>query len=226
MRKFSFFIFSIFIVHTSGAETVNIDWMNGSSLYDTSSCNVGDDLILPTPTPTKHGYTFLGWGYGVINGNCTQSGTPTPTNPIEPTCVYLGNTVLRAVGSGGDMIADSYDSETRTITRRIGVRLLDGTEDWSIESGCFRYTISDKVSGKVVMSCSHFEYTSKISTNTQDGQFGTPNISNSLYFKATAFADLTAWTTFLAEQYDAGTPVTIYYPLATPVEEELGSISQ
>ena len=28
-----------------------------------------------------------------------------------------------------------------------------------------------------------------------------------------------AWTTFLADQYNAGTPVIIVYPLATPTTE-------
>ena len=34
--------------------------MVGDSVYDTTTCTVGDDLILPTP-PTKRGYTFQGW---------------------------------------------------------------------------------------------------------------------------------------------------------------------
>ena len=35
--------------------------MVGDSVYDTSTCTVGDDLIIPTTPPTKYGYTFNGW---------------------------------------------------------------------------------------------------------------------------------------------------------------------
>jgi hypothetical protein len=39
---------------------MNVNWMVDDSVYDTTTCTIGDDIILP-PTPTKRGYTFLGW---------------------------------------------------------------------------------------------------------------------------------------------------------------------
>jgi len=38
--------------------------MVGDSVYDTSTCTVGDDLIIPTTPPTKYGYHFVGWSTG------------------------------------------------------------------------------------------------------------------------------------------------------------------
>ena len=64
MKKLLFLFFTIFAVIplTGGilADTVNIDWMVDGQTYAQTTCNPGDDLILPSP-PTKYGYTFQGW---------------------------------------------------------------------------------------------------------------------------------------------------------------------
>ena len=41
---------------------MNVNWMVDGSVYNTSTCTVGGDLIIPTTTPTKYGYHFVGWG--------------------------------------------------------------------------------------------------------------------------------------------------------------------
>ena len=43
-------------------DTMNVNWMVDGSMYNTSTCTVGGDLIIPTTTPTKYGYHFVGWG--------------------------------------------------------------------------------------------------------------------------------------------------------------------
>ncbi len=37
-----------------------MDWIVDNETYTTTTCNIGDDLILPA-APTKYGYTFQGW---------------------------------------------------------------------------------------------------------------------------------------------------------------------
>lgn len=37
-----------------------MDWIVDGETYTTTTCNIGDDLILPA-APTKYGYTFQGW---------------------------------------------------------------------------------------------------------------------------------------------------------------------
>lgn len=59
MKKIFFLIFTIIPV-ISLADTININWYVGDSVYSTSTCTVGGDLTLPT-APTKYGYTFMGW---------------------------------------------------------------------------------------------------------------------------------------------------------------------
>lgn len=84
MRKFLFLICTTGIINFALADTIDINWMIGDSVYDTSTCTVGGDLILPT-APTKYGYTFQGWtqyipleyiestGIQYINTNITGS---------------------------------------------------------------------------------------------------------------------------------------------------------
>ena len=60
MRKIIILLCVLF-TGVAAAETIDITWHNEDrTTYDTTTCNVGDTLVLPT-TPTKRGYTFLGW---------------------------------------------------------------------------------------------------------------------------------------------------------------------
>ena len=54
-------LFGILICTICCADTINIKWFNeGVSEYTTTTCQIGDDIILPN-TPTKRGHTFAGW---------------------------------------------------------------------------------------------------------------------------------------------------------------------
>ena len=46
------------------------------------------------------------------------------------------------------------------------------------------------------------------------------NNGNIVYFKYVAKTTVEDFQQYLAAQYAAGTPVTVYYPLETPVEED------
>ena len=62
MKKFIAFIFcGITFACIANAESININWIVGDETYQQTTCNIGDNLILPT-APTKYGYTFQGWG--------------------------------------------------------------------------------------------------------------------------------------------------------------------
>ena len=59
MKKILIFLIAMF-VGTAGAATETMEWYVDNVLYDTTTCQSGNDVILPT-TPTKAGYTFIGW---------------------------------------------------------------------------------------------------------------------------------------------------------------------
>lgn len=213
----------LMFANVSFAETINVNWKVDNTTYTTSTCEAGGNLIIPQTPPTKYGYTFVGWNYGIIKGTWSRSGTPTPSNPIEPVFYQLGNTVLRALGSGENFIADEYNPSAEKITRYVGVKVLDGTETCSINSNMFKVTLSLPVemnSGwQKRRLCSHGITAAASAANDAI------EIENRvIWFGGKLVADM-GWTTsadgkaWLADQYANGTPVTIYYPLAEPVEE-------
>ena len=162
--------------------------------------------------------------YNTATGTGVQDGTPTPTNPIMPTFYHQGGMILRAVGT----YADSYDVNTNKITRRVGVKVLDGTENWRVHSSIpswFQYLSSifpDNPSAPV-LSAYYLQKGNELSQlKSPEIAVGSPNATQHRIVisdaRFTTADELKAW---LASQYAAGTPVVVYYPLATPVTEDM-----
>ena len=180
--------------------------------------------------------TNLCWVYSIHNngmpkqyvsatGTGVQDGTPTPTNPIYPVFYRQGDMVLRKVGD----YADSYDATTHKITRNVGVKVLDGTEGWSSSSGTSEssfYAYSDSaISGRKIGATgalvSHFEVLTSSIIGTTGKCFLGVSTQRINFTIAPALANsVPAFKQWLADQYAAGTPVIVIYPLATPVEED------
>ncbi len=166
--------------------------------------------------------------YISATGTGVQDGTPTPTNPIDPVFYKQGNMILRKVGS----YADSYDATTHKITRRVGVKVFDGTEAYQLYGSGAELRASTAIAGKHAaqtgvssLMCSHF---AAVADTTAGGVIGgqincdsNPSYPTTIRIGinglATTVAQFKQW---LADQYAAGTPVTVYYALATPVEED------
>lgn len=197
------------------ATTVTYNWLVDGTNYAQTTCEIGNDLILPIPTPTKYGYHFVGWVESTMFGHWEQNGTPTPQNPIEPTFTQFGTTVLRAVGTGNKLIADSYDPQTRKILRRIGVKVLNGTEEYGDDTRNIYTNCSGRKENAQPVLSTHF-------TNEQIIKFMTINIGWSKSFLSSINLpdNSTDLAQYITQQYLNGTPIVIYYPLATPVEED------
>ena len=217
-------LFSAIVAYAADAQTTN--WYVDGEIYQTTTCESGDD-VTPPSAPARRGYTFTGWRE-IIAGTWRQSGTPTPSNPIYPTFYQDGDLILRAVGAGANLIADTYDPVTGVITRRVGVKVLDGTEEYTYsEPNTYGIAnITSEITGKVdgntnLFMCSHFVPQTSSWYLTQTEGIYNGNNNNQVFFRVlgTRIPSLSAWTQYLADQYAAGTPVTVYYPLATPIEE-------
>lgn len=103
------------------AQTIN--WYVDGSLYQTTTCNPGDDLILPT-APTKYGYTFRGWSrYTLLQ--------------------YIESTGTQWIDTG--ILVSSLDAEIVTIETTMQM-LSTGEGDYfaaiPIESGTILYDVS------------------------------------------------------------------------------------
>lgn len=121
-----------------------------------------------------------------------------------------------------DDYKDEQNVTTGAVTRNVGIKVLDGTEGWaSYQSGvCWAASsfIKDKVSGNYRSFSTHYGWTSADASRMQNNKFllhGTER----LCIKDDRFETVTGFRQFLADQYNAGTPVIIVYPLATPTTE-------
>ncbi|MBQ9540635.1 MAG: hypothetical protein IJU89_04405 [Alphaproteobacteria bacterium] len=194
---------------------------NVLGMYDTVNnrfyTNSGSgEFIAGDPVTTCDG-TIV--NYTSATGTGTQSGTPTPENPIEPTFYKQGNMILRKVGD----YADTYDATTGKITRRVGVKVFDGTERLSRSTAYtgsvyMSDTVNDAVSNLMVMS-THFKGGAG-TTNYTVGDCIINNNHISFWLNNSNNDNSDVVKAFFAQQYAAGTPVTVWYPLETETTED------
>lgn len=132
---------------------------------------------------------------------------------------------------------DTQEILTGLINHQLGILVLDGTENWAvvpsftdlfyIPSSTF---ITDNAFGEGVPACicSHFngELTTVNGQNQQDcsikiGYSNAVSANHVIYIKNSEFNNWTSsqLTQWLSQQYAAGTPVIIVYPLATAQDE-------
>lgn len=171
-------------------------------------------MLTPGSTPPS---SYIPYGYQLP---ISSGGVTTP--------MYIGEEPLHKIGD----YADYVDYRNQKIVRRVKKLVLTGEESWGrvssgatayfrINLGSFGYGIAD--AGR----CTHFRQYSINSTNTEI----------SFDFYSTTFLErgfmlairpdsvnatsISAFTSFLTSQYAAGTPVTVWYVLAEPEDEDL-----
>ena len=197
-----------------------------------------------------------------ISGKTYQNGNPSPTNPIDVQGVgdimgtpvesnyykipinsasVISNVIVDAPLYGNSSVQDSVEysaNDSGTITRRWGIKVFDGTENWvySSEPDWVSEDTSVFYVGDYLMLpigpdskdaiVSHFEtYTrNELATNKSTegyAQTGGTVRNHSIRISKSRVADLTAFKSWLASQYAAGTPLTVVYRLATPTTENI-----
>ena len=170
-----------------------------------------------------------------ISGNTVQDGTPTPDAPVYAVgCGVWDETQqsykLPLTINGADY--PIYLGEAQA-TRRIKKLVFDGTKDYHFMKSSTRayswYLYPEEIGtiADTAFYCSH----GATVTQQKDYAYGTVYCDNTVnlgIFPSTfkTKSDVLAW---LATQYAAGTPVTIWYVLATPetagINEPLMKIS-
>ena len=136
--------------------------------------------------------------------------------------LYLSEPI-RKIGTYADSVGSAD-----TVTRKIKKLVLTGNENWSrdVASGTF-YTDSCTdylCTSGITCTSSHYVGVENVS-GASAAQPGISFITNPdyyrLYIKDFNFSSIEAFTTFLRNQYSAGTPVTVWYVLATPSTESI-----
>ena len=109
-------------------------------------------------------------------------------------------------------------------TRRINKRVLTGGENWTKSDIAFYTFISNAVTYGLRLTtlfCSHYQciddgrsYNDTPNNSVYSG--GIAGSGYSIYFKTDAYSNVDAWKQWLADQYAAGTPVTVWYVMSEP----------
>jgi hypothetical protein len=163
-----------------------------------------------------------------ISGNTVQNGTGTPDSPVMPE----GCGDLEATGehagqykipiSSGVVTTNIYLGSTQTV-RQIKKLVLTGNENWrdAAASTGYRFSIgvNDSVQSDTTVGiksyCSHFQIVGTGGTYLKTNSYA---ISADLAFicRIDSSYTLETFKQWLAAQYANGTPVTVWYVLATP----------
>lgn len=164
----------------------------------------------------------------LISGNMSQTGTPSPTTPIQPSeCGDLIKIKISKPLCGISTYKDELNLATGACTRRINKLVLDGTEKWVSKGNpaTFRYENSPipYTLARSVCYCSHFKnlpWQQVIITNNSFAVEFTSN-PDTINIRCDDYSTVEDFKAFLAAQYANGTPVTIWYVLATPTTETI-----
>lgn len=127
--------------------------------------------------------------------------------PARQHCTATATTLY----SIGDYI-DEQDLVTGVITRKVGVKVFDGTEKLAISSGTFNFGVEDKLKKASPLLCTHYPYTSASASSAPDKTVKS-YASQNVGFKDADYTTVAEFTEFLAQEYAKGTPVIVVYPL-------------
>ena len=114
-----------------------------------------------------------------------------------------------------------------SVTRNVGIKVLDGTENWTYESGysCFRIDIDNlkavAPTRTTPLICTQYQPITdgRAIGDIPDYSVYGVQVNNAMYIKTTQFNNVGQFKQYLADQCANGTPVIIVYPLETPTTE-------
>ena len=199
--------------------TENKTWIKqGANLLTQSGGTIGGVVSVTFTTSATTKWLRINYVYNPAGENSQLELGSTATD-YEP--YFEGTTATcQPLLSVGDY-KDVQNISNGAITRNVGVKVLDGTENWqdAASSSTIRYRVqlSDAVGGtsRSEVVSTHFSY---ISTGQAVG--GAFLSTKYLYLiPEQTVATVADFKAFLASQYAAGTPVIVVYPLATPTTE-------
>ena len=165
----------------------------------------------------------------LISGNTVQSGTPTQDNPITPSeCGDLIKIKISEPLCGIDTYKDELNLATGACTRKIKKLVLTGEELWNMYQNTYYITVSGYYRlhdvGHHLSVCSHFPIKQEVTLPEMcyglggliDEKAYTAWNGNIVFNPSPMISSLADWKSYLAAQYAAGTPVTIWYVLEVP----------
>ena len=111
-----------------------------------------------------------------------------------------------------------------SVTRNVGIKVLNGTEDWQYHSyGTNSYQLVFNLTAipqdKVITCSTHFKSYSYDNRTNPETNMLYLHPSAGIILRNSTFPTVDDFKQWLADQYANGTPVIVVYPLATPTTE-------
>ena len=157
-------------------------------------------------------------GYSLQIGSITYEDVK--VNISESSNIYLDKPLNKI-----DNYADYIDFEEQKVVRTVGVKALDGTEQWKassvyVGSAYVSQLLSDAIAKKDGF-CTHFINARYISLYAKNKFLIEETGATNLWLSDTKDVAVENIKTFLTEQKASDAPVTIYYPLKIPTSESV-----
>lgn len=146
--------------------------------------------------------------------------------PIETIAIKDDQSATVSTATCEDLLSvgtytDEQEIISGVVTKKIGIKVFDGTEDWRNISSYYNIAKTDLGTDSTVLPaattdiiCTHYETISGVPNRTS------VNVGGSyVNFRDDNISTLAGWKQYLANQYAAGTPVIVIYPLATPTTD-------
>lgn len=181
-------------------------WVNGYTTQQLTVVDDGSDMIC------------LLVGYVSQIGSITYEDVKVSIS--ESNNIYLDKPLNKLNNN-----ADYIDFLEQKVVRTVGVKALDGTEQWVassayVGSAYVSQLLSDAISQKGGF-CTHFIDAKYLSSYAKNKFLIEGKGTTNLWLSDTKDVAVENIKTFLTEQKSNGTPVTIYYPLMTSVIENI-----
>ena len=182
-----------------------------------SSSTNGVALNEPRTVTAIDGYVTIGYRkYSDIDMGWVMLNTGSTALPYEP---YGYKIPITCGGTTTNIYLGSATS-----TRKIKKLVLTGEENYSDDGGNAPFSLllssgmPEFTATQILWACSHYQAVENAASWASYNSLITSTTRNTmkLRFRDTSCADLAAFKTYLAQQYANGTPVTIWYVLATP----------
>ena len=180
------------------------------SLQYVKAYGLVEQLVTPSPdSPT--GLICNNGGLGIDSyGNIIVSGNQEVIKDSK------NNTATCDMLLGLASYKDEQEILTGSIIRRVGIAVLDGTEDWEAKNNWYEADVLPNGDSEYTgILCTHFPFGTPTVANTVHKMYGETKLQIN-YPAATTVAELKTW---LAGQYANGTPVMVVYVLKNPTTD-------
>lgn len=231
----------------TGNKNVYLLWANGTEqekfigkLHQAQIWKAG--ILTRNLVPCKNASNVVGM-YDLVNdvfyqnaGNGDFTAGSIVSDPVEIYTVgaqevvtdNLGNTANAERLLAVNNYKDTQEVLNGSVTKRIGIKVFDGTETWDKGGSYNQFLSMEAVTDRDYSAgrfgyCTHFTMTSDSSKMTEYGYYILGVTTQQINFSSVGLSATTVeeWKQWLADQYANGTPVIVVYLLTESTTEQV-----